>query len=63
MKRLFGCYKTPLAIPTTVSGFRTAVFKPFALMARKGKWWGEIYAAVLLFKYDFDGCEFSEVRK
>jgi hypothetical protein len=31
-------------------------------------WWqrrgvGVIYATVLLFKYDFDGCEFLEVRK
>jgi hypothetical protein len=43
-----------------VSGFRTAVLKPVALMAGGG---GGIYATVLIFKYDFDGCEFSEVRK
>ena len=36
IKRLFGCYKTPLAIQTTVSGFRTAVLKPVALMQRRG---------------------------
>jgi hypothetical protein len=55
--------QAPLAMPTTVSGFRTAVFKPFALIAKMDLGGGGDYAAVLLFKYDFDGCEFSEVRK
>lgn len=52
IKGLFGCYKIPLAIQTTVSGFGTAVFKPVALMAKGGKGvkGGGIYAAVLLFK-------------
>jgi hypothetical protein len=31
-------------------------------MAKEGEG-GGIYATVLLFKYDFDGCEYSEVRK